>query len=183
MNTWEWLNKLYYEVGHQWSDFDCQIAFKNVDGEQGWSRRKSFLLLSLLNDPEWISRVNNRTLLKNEVVLDFDRVILPERVLDDLQVASAITWAEKHNHPYSVFHTGSKGVHVHIFIKELAFMKQHTRYEARQKIVARFCGDISFVPNFSGDYAKVSDKVPIALEFVPHWKSGKPKTLIKSNFL
>lgn len=182
--TWNWLCRLYYDIGFQNTDFKLQIAWKHDDGEQMWSKRRSFLEVHTLEDLRFISRVNNRTLLNNEVVLDYDRVIFPENVMKDAQILAAKTWCDQHDYRYSIFHTGSKGVHFHIFIDSLARMNPESRRRVREKIIFDLCGDDKyFAPNFSGDYAKISDSVPIALEFVPHWKTGKPKSLIYSNFL
>lgn len=180
---YDWLCRLYYDIGEQFTDFELQIAWKDETGTQMWSRRKSFLQLATLHEREWIERANNRTLLKNEIVLDYDRVITEEDVLKQGDILATITWCEKNNYQYAVYHTGSRGVHFHIFINNLAFMKSHYRNETRKQIIARFCGSNAFIPNFSGDYQKISDKVPIALEGAKHWKTGKPKVLIKSNFL
>ena len=182
-SKWSWLCKLYYETGKQTTDFQLQIAMKDANGEQMWSRRKSFLTVHTLEDTKWIQRANNRTTLNNEVILDYDRVILPEDVMKDLHVLSAITYCKKKHYRYAVYHTGSKGVHVHIYIDDLFRMSPYDRKRYREQLIARFRGDIGLKPNFSGDYQKASDNVPIALEFVPHWKIGRPKTLIDSNFL
>lgn len=135
------------------------------------------------NELDWITRVNNRTTLYNEIILDYDRLILPAEVMSDLQVLSAITWCKKKKYKYAVYHTGSKGVHMHIYIDDLIGMNSHYRRDVRRRIISRFCGDIGIKPNFSGDYQKASDNVPIALEFAPHWKTGKTKVLVDSNFL
>jgi len=183
VNNWKWLCKLYYEIGKQKTDFELQIAWKDEHGEQMWSRRKSFLMLHTLEEPEWIQRANNRTFLKNEIVLDYDRIIPPEKVMKDPQILAAQTWCNREGHQYSIFHTGSKGVHFHIYIDFLSKMKVKNRKEYREKVISLLCGDQALIPNFSGDYAKISDNVPIALEFCPHWKTGKPKRLMYSNFL
>lgn len=181
--NWKWLSRLYYEIGKQYTDFHLQIAFKNQDGEQGWSRRRSYLTIAILEDKDWIEKANNRTLLKNEVVLDYDKLIYEADVLKEGQILAAITYCKRRGIKYAVYHTGSRGVHFHMFIDKLAYMNQNDRYEIRKRLIARFCGAEAFKPNFVGDYAKTSDKVPIALEFAPHWKTGKPKILIDSNFI
>lgn len=181
--NWPWLCRLYYDIGRQHTDYHLQIAFKDPQGEQGWSRRRSYLQIATLEEPQWSERANNRTLLKNEVVLDYDKVIYEKDVLKEGQILAAITYCKKRKIKYAVYHTGSRGVHFHMFIDKLAHMKPNDRYEVRERLIGRFCGADAFKPNFVGDYAKVSDNVPIALEFAPHWKTGKPKTLIDSNFL
>ena len=66
---------------------------------------------------------------------------------------------------YDCYSTGSRGYHIHLYIKDLLFMEKEERRTFR----------LNLITFFGAERQKASDGSPIALEGVPHWKSGKIK--------
>lgn len=157
----EILGNLYYRIGKQATNFRI---FHNyiVDGEKRFSKWVYYLDAT----EQDINSATHRTLLKNEVVLDFD----PEKdqSLNDLTRKVILVCKElKHKKlDYECYFTGSRGYHIHIFIKDMLFIEdKYKRQEYRVNIIKFFGAEIQ----------KNTENVAIALEGVPHWKSGKVK--------
>jgi hypothetical protein len=163
----EYLDFLYYKIGKQSDDFQLQIQKK--DGM--FSKRKKYSEIGFEDDEWWLDKVNARTILKNEVVLDFDR---PEgQSVDEFEgrvIDISIEIISNYNCKYAKFNSNS-GIHLHLFFNSMLKMNPQERKAFRKKILIWF----------GGDRLKCTEKVTIALEFAKHWKSGKQKELIISN--
>ena len=131
------------------------------------SRRKKYSEIGFERNLWWLERVNARTILKNEIVLDFDpdknetQEQFEERIL---KLASLIKGISP---DYTIFNS-NRGIHVHIFTNKLLAMDERERVEYRIKIIKQFGTDL----------LKASERVTISLEYAPHWKSGKINELI-----
>jgi len=156
----EVLVNLYYSIGKQATNFRI---FHNyvINGEKRFSDWVYFLDASGKD----VELATHRTILKNEVVLDFD----PEKgqSFDDLtyKVRNVCKDLRRKGVEYFCYFTGSRGYHVHIFVYDMFSMGREERRAFRVNII-RF---------FGAELQKSSEGTAIALEGVPHWKSGKVK--------
>lgn len=154
------LGNLYYIIGKQ--STPIRIFHNYLIGEE---QRFSKWVHYTNADPKQIAKATHRTILKNEIVLDFD----PEKnqTKKDLiiKVKSVCKDLKKKKIEYHCFDTGSRGFHIHIFIDDMLTMKVEERKDYRRNIIKFFGAELQ----------KSSDSSPIALEGVTHWKSGKVK--------
>lgn len=145
------LDYLYYSVGGQQFDFFLQYSDKEKDIHSKW-RKYSEVCFDFEDwkNRKFIEQANHRQILGNEVVLDLEeKESLPKitKTLDE--------WG----YPYYVYETGSRGFHIHLFLKK--------KLNEAQKL--------SIIEYFGTDKQKCHEKTLIALENTPHWKSGKLK--------
>jgi hypothetical protein len=155
---------IYYDVGRQLIDFELQQQKK--DGF--FSKRKKYRDVGFTKS-RWLLYANARTILSNEIVLDFD--IEKKESIDNFEkrILQTINVVKKYHRDVRPFYSGSKGVHVHIFDQELLKMNTYDREEHRE----------SMLKMFGADTQKKSERTTIALEYAPHWKTGKPKVPLK----
>ena len=156
----EILGNLYYKLGKQSTNFRIFHNFNN-NGEIHFSKWVYYLDASE-KDIEFAS---HRTLLKNEIVLDFDPN--KDESFSDLQVRviNVCKDLKKKQVNYECYFTGSRGYHIHIFLDKMLFMDKEFRRKFRVNINKFFGSEVQ----------KNSENVPIALENVTHWKSKKIK--------
>jgi len=159
-----WLDYLYYKEGKQQTNFFvCGTYIKN--GQIGFTKWKTYLdavaVIDMLNhsesfeDRNYFDNINQRQILPNEIVLDIEDPKDLNPILDTIKI-----WGWKE---YFVFKTGSKGYHIHLF-----FNRDMT-IEEKEAVVKKLGTDIQ----------KCSEKNLIALEYQPHWRTGKLKEEIK----
>lgn len=165
MNKKEILDRIYYDLGGQHTDFfvfslkkkDDEVISSvhlkystavfpiDFDGSCGddWKKEKFF------------SEINNRTICKNEVVLDIETKEKTQEIKNKVK--------EIDDCDIYIYDSGSKGIHVHIWYKN------PISTEIRE----------SLIKIFGADALKSGDKSPIALEDTSHWKkTGRKKKLI-----
>ena len=65
--------------------------------------------------------------------------------------------------PFYIYFTGSRGYHIHIFFKKELITEEKTK----------------IIKSFRADPQKDGERTMIALENVPHWKTGKLKEEVK----
>ena len=151
-----WLDFLYYDVGKQRYDFYVSGLYKKKDDEIISTKWLTYsqACFHLDKDDDWlIGWINQRQILPIEVVLD----------LEDRQRTKVILQELDHRGiRYFTYDTGSRGVHIHLFFDRELSVKE------KSKIIA----------HYGADSQKASQKTQIALEFTPHWKSGRNKELI-----
>ena len=147
------------ELCNKYGDFKVAYAFKNSEGDMIWSKHKS--VMQLWQEENWwmLSKVNNRTILPNEIILDIDDDTERKR-LNKLKKIN--TFLEFSGVYHKMYFTGSKGYHVHILLNKELTPDERKFYTKKFKV----------------DELKISTRVMIALEFAPHWKTGRQKTEI-----
>ena len=160
-----WLDKLYYNIGKQQFDFFLCGTFKQKDGEIGFTKWKKYSECIFPIDidgtadnwkvQKFFEEINQRQILPIEIVLDIE---------EKEQIKPIIEKLEEWEWEYSIWDTGSRGYHIHIITKEEFNQKE------KEAIVKKLGTDIQ----------KCSEKCLIALENVPHFKTGRKKTLIKN---
>lgn len=148
---------------------DFKICTRYEDGT--WSKHKSVLECS--EKDFWrLEKANNRTPFPCEIILDVD--LQESETLEQLRMRfnQIIKMLDLWNYDYLAYFTGSKGYHIHMIFIDLA---THGK-EYRQKLRKFFLDELGC------DLMKHSESSMVALEFCPHWKTGKPKQLlIKKN--
>lgn len=150
MNKKAWLDTLHYNHDKQQGNLELAYSYMDKEGNPKFSKWKKYLDC----DDKFVARANNRSILPNELVLDIEQ---PERFSEVLEnVKSDFEF-------YSAYKTGSKGYHIHLF-----FDSKLSSDEKR-----------SIISEYRTDEQKGSDRCLIAIENVPHWKTGNLKTLIE----
>lgn len=154
MNKKSWLDKLFYQIGKQQYDFYLSGLYKTDNNVKATKWKKfSEVVFSVDFGEDWkLNWVNQRQILPNEIVLDIER---------KTQLQDTINKLKKLHLSFYIFSAG-KGFHVHIFFSEAI--------STRDKLLV--------TEYFGADSMKSNEKSLIALEFSPHWKSGKIKEII-----
>ncbi|MFH1064890.1 MAG: hypothetical protein V1734_00075 [Nanoarchaeota archaeon] len=107
-----------------------------------------------------LAEANQRSLFKEEIVFDAEDVLIANAAICKLHEAGIEFFA---------WNTGSRGLHISIFFKEMAEFKDEERAKIRK----------AFAVEYGTDTAKGSAKTLIALENRQHWKgTGNSKTLL-----
>jgi len=159
------LDWLYYNVGRQSQDFElCYIWKDNGDTKSTkWKKfSESIFFVDFdgyceYNKIKWFfEKCNQRQILANEIVLDLENKENYKIILNKLIEEKLF---------FRAYSTGSKGFHFHLF-----FDRVLNSWE--KETIIRY---------FNCDIQKSSNKTMIALEFEPHWKSGKPKSITYDN--
>ena len=133
-------------------DFKVALAYKKED-QFIWSKHQTVLKLwETQKGMEFLERANNRQILPCEIVLDMDDDVSEKKLKE---ICDAL---DEYGFSYKAYFTGSKGYHIHVYIKELAGYSKQSRYKIRHHLISEF----------GCDTQKSSDTVMIALEDVPH---------------
>jgi len=150
-------------LSNRYGDFKVAKSFMNKEGDVIWSKHRSILECWHSDyGLKFLEGANHRQVLPVEIVLDYDFKL---NNVDKLLIKNELN---DRNYQYKAYHTGSKGIHVHIIDKSLALMGRYQRELKREEVIAN-CG---------AELMKKSDKCMISLPGVPHWKSKKmPKEM------
>lgn len=148
---------------NKYGDFKVAYAYK-VGDKIVWSKHRS--VLDCWHSDEgiiFLERANNRSILSCEIVFDIDHDTSLERaetICRDLQ--------KKYGLGSKLYHSGSKGYHIHVIHEDLTLYQPRDREKIRQFLLKEYDCDL----------LKKSEHTMMALEYVPHWRTGKEKTLI-----
>lgn len=145
-----WLDKLHYNHDKQQGNLELAYSYRDNEGSPKFSKWKKYLNCGEKD----IEKANNRSILKNEIVLDGE---------DKTQFKEILNQVKKDFNYYSAYDTGSRGFHISLFFKE------PLTPEEKEAVIGKY----------GVDKQKATERCLIALEGVPHWKTGKPKTLIE----
>lgn len=152
---------------NKYGDFKVARAWRNNKGEMQWSKHRSIMECWESEwGLEWLKTVNNRQILNAEIVIDLDENPTIEKVN---WICDLLEGMGEH---YKAYKTGSKGYHIHIWSDIFATFDINTRRLMRNKMLK--------VIGRGLDVQKNSEKVMIAIENAPHWKTGNKKELIRS---
>lgn len=152
---------------NKYGNFKVARAWKDTSGELRWSKHRSVLECWESEwGIQWLTTVNNRQILPCEIVIDLDD--------KDCNIKNKMNWIcdklDIQGISYASYFTGSKGYHIHIIDKQLFFMNTREREKARLKLIEAIGAD-----------THKKDEVMIALENVPHWKTGIKKEIVRQN--
>jgi len=155
------LGELYKINGKQRTNFRIFNNYIKKNGSKGFSKWIYYLDAT----KEQKQKATHRTLLKNEIVLDYD----PEKneTLNEIttKVKKVCEDLKNKQIAYKCYFTGSRGYHIHIFRYKMFFMNNIERIEYRN----------CYIEYYKAEAQKNSDNVPIAIENIKHWKSSKIK--------
>ena len=178
MNT-DQLNTFYEKATNRWpfwqaiankyGDFRIMKSWF-IDGDARFAKWQSIVDASSL-ESQYHLEFSHRQILPFEICLDMDD-------LDKMDEAYALFdrfIEEGVLKEVYLFETGSKGIHIHIFLLD-EYMQIMPNVKKWRRVIDETKKLLSY---WGFDTQKSSIKVPIALEFAPHWKSGKQKKLIK----
>lgn len=162
MNKKAWVDKLFYQIGKQAYDFEL-TCMKKVNDAPVCSKWKKYseIVFPLDNDgfgKDWgtakfFKEANNRTILPIEIVLDLEEKDEYNTIKSALDILGF---------KYYLYKSGSRGYHFSLFFDE--------PLTKEEKLI--------LIRHFACDEQKAIDRCTIALEFAPHWKTGKIKKLI-----
>jgi hypothetical protein len=153
------------ELCNKFGDFKVCHAWIDLEGERHFSKWNSVLEC-------WESEVglkfldlaNNRQIQPDEIVIDIED---PAQIQSSLKKLEELGWTNA-----AVWKTGSRGWHIHAHFLELAERPLRRRNQLRAYILK------TFFPQ--ADAAKANESAMIALEGVPHWKTGILKQQVLS---
>jgi len=169
MDKIAFLDFLYYKIGRQATDFQLQAQEK----EGFMSKRRTYSNIGFSKDMYWLNKVNARTLLKNEVVLDLDPEKGESKEEFDARITKTIEESAKEDSQYYWVVKSNRGVHIHLIFKQMFSISDKQRIEFRKMLLKKY----------QADQIKHSDNVTINLEWSNHWKSGKKDEIIKQRGL
>jgi len=153
------LGNLYYIIGKQTTNFRITNSKIDEKGNKIFSKWVYYLDAT----EKQIANATHRTLLNNEIILDFDKETGETKEDVKKRVKECLIDLNNNNIKYKCFDTTSNGYHVHIFKKGLFFLTPKERKEYRTNVIRKY----------NCDFQKASDKICIALEGSLHWKTGK----------
>lgn len=156
MNKKAWLDKLYYDIGRQLTDFRVCTTFLK-DGDYRFTKWIHYL--EAQSNKEMIKECNQREQLKNEIILDLDKG-------DYKQLIQRLREDKLKFYAYST--EDNRARHVHLYFRNLDYWKKRDRIRFREAFISKYQGDISF----KGD----AHMIPI--EYCNHWKTRKIKKLV-----
>lgn len=165
MTPVEKFNKVSYlqELCNKYGNFKVAIAKERSKGEFIWSKHR-YVLDCWGSDGglNFLSQVNNRSCLSCEIILDVDDDVSMENI------AFILRSLKEYGFKYRAYSSGGRGWHIHVLIPNLALYSREYRERFRVFLISKF----------STDPLKKTESAMIALEYVPHWRTGNTKKLI-----
>lgn len=159
---------------NKYGNFRVAYLKKQDDGEIIHSKWRSVLECWESEEGLWfLSKANNREPLPNEIFIDLDTEVegqTREEVFNDV-----CNFLELKREKYIGYKSGSKGYHIHIYDNGFALMNKYQREQIREVIL-----NSNEMKN--ADKIKYSDNAMLAIENVPHWKTGKLKERVRGNW-
>lgn len=162
-----YMDKLYYLIGQQATDFEIQIQNK----DSFMSKRKKYSDYGFNKIIWFLQKANARTILKNEIVLDIDQDKNESDEQFTERIKNTVKDVMKIKSDYWGVFESNNGVHIHLFYKGMFKMTEYKRKKFRDFMCKKYKADLQ----------KNSERVTIAMEFAPHWKSKKIKEMIGGN--
>lgn len=152
------------ELCNKYGDFKVAYSYKNKDEETIWLKHKTVMeCWSCEEGLKFLEKVNHRQILPNEIVIDIDD--------PNSNYITACNILDENKYNYKCYLSGSRGHHIHIKVVGMQLEPRWLKEKIREQIIKKLRADIQ----------KKSDNTMIALENVPHWKTGNVKKLVKIN--
>jgi hypothetical protein len=152
-------------LANKYGDFKVAWGYVRGDDKKFSKRQNVFKLGETDKGIQFLNKANCRQVLPCEIILDMDDNISEERlnkICDEL---------DECGFNYKAYATGSKGYHIHIFEDALTRYTERSRHKIRHYLISKFECD----PQIA------SGNVLIAIEDMPHFKTGKIKTVVRKS--
>ena len=174
---WVCYNKLGY------SQLKTCYNYYDATKELRWSKWYSYAKLLEFEDNEWITeyharkndilqKLTHRNILDIEIVFDIDELEIRGVILHN-NIKEKSFWVYDHlkkiGHMPEMWWTGNKSYHIKILIPKLRKMGDYARILFKRAMLEWY----------GADTQKGGNNCMIALEGAKHYRSGKPKELIK----
>lgn len=153
------------KLSTKYGDFKVARGYSQGDEKRFTKRQNVSELWNSDKGIEFLNKANCRQVLPCEIILDVDDEITEERIkliCDDL---------ENYGFNYKAYFTGSKGYHIHIFDDGLVKYSEKSRHKIRLYLISKHKCD----PHIA------SGNVLIAIEDMPHFKTGIPKRIVRES--
>lgn len=153
------------KFANKYGDFKVAWGYARGDDKKFSKRHDVVKLCESDKGIQFLNKANCRQVLPCEIILDMDDNISDERlnkICDEL---------DQYSFNYKAYATGSKGYHIHIFEDALTRYTERSRHKIRHYLISKFECD----PQIA------SGKVLIAIEDMPHFKTGKVKTVVRKS--
>jgi len=171
----------YNDLGY--SDLKTCYNYHDATGELRWSHWYCYAKLLEYEDNEWIKEYNSkkeyimqklthRNILDIEIIFDIDELEISQLVFhNNIKQKSDWVFNKLKQVGYSpeMWFTGNKSYHIKILIPELRKYGAYSRTLFKRKMLEWY----------GADTQKGGNNCMIALEGAKHYRSGKPKELIK----
>ncbi len=159
---------------NKYGNFRVAYLFKKQDGEIIHTKWRNILECWESEDGlRFLSKANNREPLPNEIFIDLDTEQENETRQETFN--AICDFLEEKKEKYIGYKSGSKGYHIHIYDNSIALMNKYEREKVKESIIKD-----SQMKN--ADILKYSDNAMLAIENVPHWKTGNKKERVRGNW-
>lgn len=192
-STEAYLFHLYNDLGFE----DLEVAYNYVSklGDVLFSKWIRFDYLMSLDNNEivkgtfdtkekFLSKITHRSVLDIEIVYDFDEGYDKDKSIEGIKkyAKDCITILNKSGITGECFFSGSKSIHYSVLVFELRNMSKRNRENFKRRALnPLYVADVYKGRTevlFSADLQKKANRTMIALEGVPHWKTGVRKERI-----
>lgn len=163
------------KVSHMWKDKNNNTkSTKHIRYEEIMHhKRDEYIKKAGMTRKEFIDKVNQRTIIDNEIIIDIDEALEENLTLKDTaEVVNKILQQEElkdilYKYGYKghkAYKSGGKGYHFHIYCKTLSLKSSRERRKLRENIINACGGDVLI----KGGHT-------IQLEYAKHWRTGNIK--------
>lgn len=153
------------DLCNKYGDLKVAISSRNKEtGEHRWSKHHSVMECWEMGEKGiwFLAHANHRQILPCELVIDLD----DNPTIEKMNAVCNILEEDKLH--YQAYFTGSKGYHIHLLNAQWLQYDKRYREAIREQILIKFGADLH-----------KKSEVMIAIENVPHWKTGNLKTLVR----
>ena len=159
--------RLYLQtLCNKYGDFKVATRLPNNQ----WSKHTSVMEVWHDEDMFWrLEKATDRTSHPCETILDLDPGKDETQEETNAQFKQIINQLDIKQIPYKAYFSGSRGYHIHFINTDFINLNEYEKQIMRRAIIKEYGCDL----------AKKSTSSMIAIEFNPHPKTGKVKTLIK----
>jgi hypothetical protein len=174
-----YLFHLYNDLGA--TDLKVACSFRN-GSEVLWSKWLSYeelmhfdyneLVWKNFTKKQFLENISHRSIMDIELLLDIDETpVTHSQKKEDIKIYS-INYCKrlkKHGYSFEVFFSGSKSYHISLLFPEFRKYSKYIVEDIKKRLLK----------TISADSMKFHTKSMIALEGVPHWKTGIVKKEVK----
>jgi len=193
-STEEYLFHIYNDLG--FTDLEVAYNYTTKEGDLKFSKWVRFDYLMSIDYFEkvegtfdtkesFLKKVTHRSVLDIEVLYDFDEGYNQDKSIEGIKkyAKDCIKKLNDAGIYGECFFSGSKSIHYSTLFPQLRQMTKHKRAEFKMRLLNPLLNTKTYEGktqvSFSADLQKKSERTMIALEGVPHWKTGIKKERIQ----